>query len=99
MKPYYECHITIEPVFGDRLEAFQKLCELFKFRVAKLLMQKERDSQGSRSDKDSFCTGHSLTYEDMDLRMKELTIALQTAGFEVWRRKIEYVIYDEKCKS
>lgn len=39
---YYECHITIEPLFEDRLDQLRLICSHFKFKVADLLMQKKR---------------------------------------------------------
>ncbi len=99
MKQYFECHITIEPVFDEKLVLFTNIASNQGFRVAKLLMQKDRTGTGERSTKDSFCTGHAKTYEEIELRMKNLTTLLQEAGFDVWRRKIEHVIYDEKFSN
>lgn len=38
---YYECHITIEPVFDDRLSALKMIAGFFDFKVADLLMYKK----------------------------------------------------------
>lgn len=37
---YYESHITIEPVFDDKLELASNIAIKYKFKVASLLMQK-----------------------------------------------------------
>lgn len=93
---YFESHITIEPVFGERLDLFEKLCRDKNFRAAKLLMQKDRKDTGERSSKDSFCTGHDKVYGSLFLRMLDLKESLKMNGFEVWRCKIEAILFDEK---
>lgn len=95
---YYESHITIEPVFDDKLEKFKEICTKQNFRVAKLLMQKDRNETATRSNKDSFCTGHSKDYNDILLRMNKICAELKECKYEVWRYKIEAVILDEKLK-
>ncbi len=87
---YYECHITIEPVFDERLELFKTLCEPLRFKVAKLLMEKEP------STKDSFCTAHDSNVEALIVRMRRLVESLRANGFEVYRNKIEAVVLDER---
>lgn len=96
---YYESHITIEPVFGTRLDAFKCLSSIENFKVAKLLMQKDREATESRSDKDSFCTGHALSFDVLSDRMKALVQRLRDAGFAVWRYKIEAVLVDERVTA
>jgi hypothetical protein len=88
---YYECHVTVSPVFDEKLEEFKNICRNRGFSVAKLLMAK-----GGASKKDSFCTGRSDTYEDMFNRMTALVYELQQFDFEVWRYKIEVVVLDVK---
>jgi hypothetical protein len=93
---YYECHVTLEPVFGGRLESLKELAASHGFKPAKLLMQKRAESTPERSNKDTFCTGHSKSFDDIKERMNALTEALRNAGFAVWRRKIEAVVFDER---
>lgn len=102
---YFECHITIEPVFDDeffdgvtvsKLEIVRILAKDRGFRVADLLMQKRTDDTEARSKHDTFCTGRSKVYGDILHRMTELCRALKIAGFKVWRAKIEDTIYDTK---
>lgn len=93
---YYESHITIEPVFGERLERFIHLAKQHRFRVAKLLMQKDREATAERSDKDSFCTGHDLSFDALQERMDELGQDLRKENFQVWRVKIEAVLLDRR---
>lgn len=91
---YFESHITIEPVFDSNLVVFEAIAATEGFRVAKLLMQKERTSTPERSDKDSFCTGHSGDYDDLDTRMCRLITRLIERGFKIYRWKIEAVMLD-----
>lgn len=96
---YYESHITIEPVFGEQLELFRMLCKDYGFKAADLLMQKEREDTPVRSDKDTFCTGRGKDFDDLKARMLRLTAQLEDHGYQVWRRKIEAILYDERSKS
>lgn len=95
----YESHVTIEPVFGERLEQFKSICSDYRFRVAKLLLQKRENETATRSMNDSFCTGHSSTQEDLTQRMMLLCKALIASGFKVWRYKIEAVVLDSRTKD
>lgn len=90
---YYESHITIDPVFGQDLENFKKLCNDYDFRVAKLLMEK------TPSVKDSFCTSRSNLYTDIVSRTIDLVKDLQESGFKVRRYKIEDTLVDSKIKD
>ena len=87
---YYECHVTVAPVFGERLEALQRLAAEYDFKVAKLLMGK------GLSAKDSFCTGHAKDFESLQDRMLRLSEDLARHDFLLWRRKIEAVVLDER---
>ncbi len=93
---YYESHITVEPVFEERLDKFTELCAARGFRPAKLLMQKRAADTPERSRHDSFCTGRGKTEDELAERMHNLVRDLQEAGFSVWRYKIEHVILDFK---
>jgi len=93
---YYESHITIEPIFDERLEMFEKFCRVFAFTPAKLFMQKERDETPERSNKDTFCTSKSTNKQELIERMNNLIGLLREFGYIVWRYKIEAVIVDEK---
>lgn len=93
---YYESHITVEPVFEERLEKFTELCAVHGFRPAKLMMQKRSSDTPERSKHDSFCTGRGKTENELAARMHGLVQDLQDAGFAVWRYKIEHVILDFK---
>lgn len=89
---YYECRVTVEPVFNERLELFASLCAPLGFKVAKLLMDK------GPSTKDSFCTAHGADCAELELRMRGLVDRLRDAGFSVYRNKIEAVVLDERHK-
>jgi hypothetical protein len=95
---YYESHITIEPVGGNRLAEFERLALLMRFKVAKLLMVKDRNGSEQRSNRDSFCTGHSKDYWSLLARTEQLHDLLKDAGFKVWRYKIEGCLLDVKME-
>ena len=95
---YWECHITIEPVFDERLELFKMVIAEQDFRAADLVMIKSRAAKPERSNKDTFCTGRSKDFNDLNKRMQELCNDLEIAGFKVWRNKIEAIIIDERHK-
>lgn len=94
MTKLYESHITIEPVFDEQLELFSNISTKYNFKPAKLFMQKQRADTPERSSRDTFCTGHSDTYEDMEDRMLKLVESLIHNGFKVWRYKIEHILLD-----
>jgi hypothetical protein len=90
----FESHITIEPVFGERFDLFERCCAPYKFKPAELLMQKMREVTPARSNKDSFCTGHGKNYEELLGRTEQLVADLKECGFDVWRHKIEGIVLD-----
>lgn len=97
---YWECHVTVEPVFDERLKQLEEIAghQAHRFQVADLLMQRGREDTPTRSSKDSFCTARARP-EDMNLllrRMNSFGLALQEAGFKVWRVKVEAVVLDER---
>lgn len=92
----FECHVTIEPVFEERFDRFQRIAEKYNFKPAELLMVKNRKPTEIRSNKDTFCTGHSRSYDDLFMRMEKLEGELKEQGFQVWRTKIEGIVYDKK---
>jgi len=91
---YYESHITVEPVFDERLDRFAELCAVRGFRPAKLMMKKRAQDTPERSKYDSFCTGRDKDKDSLIERMHALVGDLQTEGYAVWRYKIEHVILD-----
>lgn len=93
---YYEAHVTVEPVFDDKLERFKTICHDYKFHVASLLMQKRKEDTEERSKNDSFCTGRGISFTDIETRMYELVRRLQKEGFIVWRYKIESTLLDSR---
>jgi len=93
---YYESHITIEPVFDERLGLFEELCKKHNFKSAKLLMQKDRTETPERSNKDTFATGHGKDVETLKEQMLNLITDLDKNRFKIWRFKIEGVLVDIK---
>lgn len=95
-KYYFECHITIEPVYDERLELATEIAKKHKFIIAELLMRKRKEDTESRSKNDTFMTGRHSNYEILEDRMKSCIYYLQLNGFKVWRYKIEDTIIDSK---
>ncbi len=93
---YYEAHVTVDPVFDDRLKRFEVIARAHGFRVATLLMQKRKEATPERGVNDSFCTGRSISYSDIKDRMLALLTALREDGFRVWRYKIESTLLDSR---
>lgn len=93
---YFEAHVTIEPVFDERLEYFKSICSEFKFHVADLLMRKRKKDNETRSNFDSFCTGKDKNYDNIESRMFNLIDKLNKNNYHVWRYKIESTLLDSK---
>ena len=93
---YLECHITIEPVFDDRLESAKNLAAVYGFKIADLLMKKREEDTETRSKYDTFMTGHGKDLADIENRMLALIDALKAGGYAVWRYKMERIMYDSK---
>lgn len=95
---YFECHITVEPVYGEALDALKELAAAYDFRVADLLMRKRLEDTPERSQFDTFLTGRSKDYEILKLRMERLLRDLESGLFRVWRYKIENTLLDVKLR-
>jgi hypothetical protein len=95
-KHYYESHVTIEPVFDDKLDDVKRISSECNFKVANLLFKKRECDTEERSMHDTFTTGHSKYYEDIVERTKRLVDNLQKAGYTVWRYKIEDTMMDSR---
>lgn len=93
---YYECHITIDPVFGEELERVREIAKGGGFKVAELLMQKRKEDTAERSKYDTFMTAHSKRYGDIYDRMKNTAATMVGSGFVVRRMKIEDTLFDTK---
>lgn len=94
--PYYEAHVTIEPVFDDRLVHAAAVAQTHVFRIADLLMQKRTEHTVERSKYDTFMTGRHVSYAVLQERMINLVRDLRQQGYKVWRYKIESTIIDSK---
>lgn len=93
---YFEAHVTIEPVFDDRLDQARVIAERWRFRLADLLMQKRAVDTAQRLSKDTFMTGTAKHLPDIRRRMTLLVTDLKAAGFTVWRYKIEDTVVDSR---
>ena len=92
----FEAHITIEPVFDDRLDIVKMVAGKWNFKVAELLMVKNRQDTPQRSNKDSFMTGHSNSYKILEAAIKAICNELHQAEVKVWRYKIEEIVLDSR---
>ena len=95
-KYYFECHITIEPVFGYDRELVESIAESYGFKLAKLLMQKRKEDTEERSKNDTFMTSHSKSLNDIETRMIHCIEELQMFEFKIWRYKIEDIVMDSR---
>lgn len=93
---YYEAHVTVEPVFDDKLVNFITICKEHRFHVATLLMQKRKEDTEERSKYDSFCTSHGQNQEELKERMFSLLDDLKKESYQVWRYKIEIISLDSR---
>jgi hypothetical protein len=93
---YLEAHITIEPIFGAQHAAAEIIARECGFKLAHLLMQKDREATAERSNRDTFMTGHSKSKKDIIERTQRCIRHLQQAGFKVWRYKIEDTLIDSR---
>ena len=93
---YFECHITIDPVFDDERVRVSVMAQDYKFKLAKLIMRKREADKEQEAQDDTFMTGHGQTYEDLYQRMADLVTALEAAGIKVRRYKIEDTICDSR---
>ena len=91
---YYECHVTIEPVFGERLEFLKKLAETYTFRVANLVML----GKDFPNQKDSFCSARHSRLETLRELMLLFVHAAKETGFKVFRYKLEATLFDTKIR-
>lgn len=93
-----ECHITIEPVFGDRLDLAKWIANAWGFKVASLLMVKD-DGTTEPSRRDRFMTSHSPIYEIIETNMRMCVEQLLMSGLAVRRYKIELIVLDSKYQD
>jgi hypothetical protein len=93
---YFETHVTIEPVFDERLVLATIIVSRHKFKIADLLMKKREQDTEERSKNDTFMTGHGKHLEEMENRVKGLVAELRSNDFKVWRYKIEDTIMDSR---
>lgn len=96
---YYECHITLEPVFGDELDRLRGIVHVYGFRVADLLMKRNREATPTRSEFDTFCTTRGRNYDDIVWRAQQCLLSLKLAGFDVWRWKVEDTLLDVRLRG
>lgn len=99
MSYYFESHVTVEPVFDERLTQLTEICKEFHFHVADLLLKKRASDTEQRSQSDSFCTARSKDYGELEVRMRNLISRLKTEGYQIWRYKIEDALLDSRYED
>lgn len=90
---YFECHVTLDPVQGERLALLERLSAERGFKVATFLMEKDGvtpDALTSARDKD---------YLEILQRMILLVEDCRMRGFVVRRYKIENTLLDSKMEG
>lgn len=88
---YFEAHITIAPVDGERTEALRSLGQRYGYRMATFLLKK-----GSTAVPDDFFTARSTDYDDLLRKTRRCVEHLLQAGIHVKRYKIENTLLDVK---
>lgn len=96
---YLEAHITIEPVFDEERVGAENIAHRHGFKLAHLLMQRDRKETAARSSRDTFMTGHSKLCDDIQNRTKACVEDLIHNGYKVWRYKIENTMLDSRNKD
>lgn len=91
---YFESHVTLDPVLGDKRQVLEDLATTHQFRVAELLMRKGDGSAGEPYCEDSFVSGRSIDQEELAARMGAFAERAEQAGFIVRRAKLEAAMYD-----
>ena len=93
---YYECHITIEPVIGDRLKELQEAVKEYTFKVASLVMLKENGIDSSVPRKDCFMSAKNVDYNVLYENMILMLDYLKSNSYKIYRYKIENILMDSK---
>jgi len=89
---YYESHVTIDPVVGERYAYCAAVGAFAGFRLAELFMLKD----GTPHTEDTFMTCRTKDLEGIKSRTLSVVQELERNGFHVRRWKIEHVILDSK---
>lgn len=93
-KHYYEAHVTVEPVEGERLSFMKLIAEDYSFRVAELLLR-----NGTKHRDDTFCTSRHVDWDHIRIRTEGLVRDLRENGFKVFRYKIEDTLVDSNIRD
>lgn len=93
---YFESHVTLEPVFDERLTLLKILAKSSGFHVAKLIMKKRKGETPSPNQEDAFCTARSVDYNELLGDIMIFIGRLQKHDFKVYRYKIENTLLDSR---
>jgi len=96
---YFEAHVTIEPLFDDRLDEFKLLAKTKGFHVADLLLKKRAKDTLERSRFDTFATSRGKDFDVLRADTLVLAELAKENGFIVWRYKIENTLEDVRLKE
>jgi hypothetical protein len=98
-KIYFETHVTIEPIFDERLKEASAIAGKHGFKIATLLMKKRVEDTETRSKYDTFMTSHSMSLQTSKDRIHSLIKELKLNDFKVWRYKIEDIVLDSRYED
>ncbi len=93
---YFEAHVTVEPVFGERLEEMRAVGLHFEFRVASLIMRRTAEETGESSRDDTFASARGESLHDISDRTRGFCEALRYRGFRILRAKVEDTVWDTR---
>lgn len=98
-KHYFETHVTIEPIFDERLSEAAEIAKKHGFKIANLLMKKREEDTEERSKYDTFMTGHGRNIFSVTNKVRSLVTELKEKSFKVWRYKIEDTVMDSRIND
>lgn len=90
MSRYFEAHITIEPVYGERLNKLEDICDQLGWRISKFLTYTNID------EPNAFISYRLDDMADIYENTISMYWALINNAFVVKRYKIEDILLDVK---
>lgn len=94
----FESHITLDPkqLTTEDRKNIEAKSKVYRFHAGDISLDRDSVDAWMNLEKAYFVTGHGLTYSNIEVRTKNLVIALQYAGYKVLRYKIEDILVDSK---
>lgn len=91
---YFEAHVTLDPVFGERRQQAEVIAKKHGFRLAKLIMRKREGDAETPHEDDTFMTTRSTDWTWIRRACSGVITDLRDTGFVVRRYKIEDTLVD-----